>query len=82
MWWGRQFVIQHLNDWNNLFTLKGENLTKLYSQITTKDNFREKRSIMEKCTAENDPNHTYMSATREIESALRDTDQKNLFIIK
>lgn len=37
---------------------------------------------MEKCTAENDPNHTYMSATREIESALRDTDQKNLFIIK
>ena len=79
---GREFVKQHLTDWNNLFTLKGEDLTKLYSKITSKDTFREKRSIMERCTAENDPNHTYMSATREIESALKNTEQINLFIIE
>ena len=77
---GWEFVKQHLADWNNLFTLKGDDLTKLYDQIKSHDTFKTKHDIMKRCVGDIDPEHTYMYATREIESALTDTDQINFFI--
>ena len=79
---GREFVKQHLADWNNLSVLKGDDLTKLYTQIKSDKTFRTKHDIMKRCVGDIDPKHTYMYATREIESALTDTDQINFFIIE
>ena len=77
---GREFVKQHLADWNNLFTLKGEEFTKLHNQIISTDTYKKRNNSDNKCTEENDPNYTYRFAIREIDSAFRDVEQVNLFI--
>ena len=77
---GREFVKQHLADWNNLFTLKGEEFTKLHNQIISTDTYKKRNNSDNKCTEENDPNHTYRLAIREVDLAFRDVEQVNLFI--
>jgi len=57
-------------------------LTKLYNQIKSDETFRTKHDIMRRCVVDIDPEHTYMYATREIESALEDSDELNLIIIE
>lgn len=77
---GREFVKQHLADWNNLFTLKGEEFTKLHNQIISTDTYKKRNNTDNKCTEENDPNYTYRLAIREVDLAFRDVEQVNLFI--
>ena len=75
---GREFVKQHLADWNNLFTLKGDEFTKLHSQIISSDTYKKRSNIYDKCIKEKD--YTYSSAIRKIDSAFRPIEQVNLFI--
>ena len=75
---GREFVKQHLADWNNLFTLKGDEFTKLHSQIISSDTYKKSSNIYDKCIKEKD--YTCSSAIRKIDSAFRPIEQVNLFI--
>lgn len=78
---GREYMKNLLDNWENLFKLKGGDFASSYNKLVSDDENHKNNESEKLCTQENDPNKTYHKNLTKFLKSINDVRDVHLYVI-